>query len=222
MSSRTASFITIHNSHKQQIMLSTATSTISGNTTTPVHQSTGKMKSTWYLREEAELTPVMRFVNSVFDHRNPPVAEKHYGKLPVSSSFDMMLRFAPPVLAAVGVQYLVHTYWRALPLWAASLYWFFVQHFVTDWATNKFVQLGYKWGYLDGDKPRDKVPDFKLNRIAITFVTSVVFRVGLAALYLYDPEQPVALDLLFPVKLFAFCLSLGMSVASPLSVATCR
>ena len=166
------------------------------------------MKSTWYLRNASDQTWSMKFINGVQAHTNAPVIERHYGKLPVGSSWSLLIRFIPPTLVGVVLQYLCHTYWRPLPLWATTLYWFVVQEVVSDWATTMFVRLGYKWGYLDGDKPRDKVPDYKLDRLAAEFIYGVIARVGLGALYLYDASAPVTLSLWFPLQLFTLTLAL--------------
>ena len=174
------------------------------------HQTSGRMRSTWFLAPRTQWSWAMALLNDMQPHTTPAPPE-HFGRLPAMSSAAALATFVPRVLAFVALQHAVHRAWRPLPLPAAVLYWSVAYQVCVGHAATLLLRMGAKWGFFDGARPRDKVPDLMTTKIAAGILWSCVVRIALGALFLYDAAAPVRVSLAAPLHLFVFAMALGES-----------
>ncbi|KAE8220324.1 hypothetical protein CF319_g6129 [Tilletia indica] len=170
-------------------------------------QLVGNMKSTWWR------TPANTFAEELLTRLQPhtlPQVGPRKGKLPVFTPAQQLRWMAPQFIAPILIPWLSRRYGLRWPKWAM------VAFSTTHWlrfagnVVHLFVKLGHKWGYFDGTKPRDKVPDSAVQHLAFVYPSVAVARMLIGVLLIYKPRDPVRLTALLPVKAFLYSIVLDL------------
>ncbi|PWN53407.1 hypothetical protein IE53DRAFT_310250 [Violaceomyces palustris] len=146
-------------------------------------------------------------------HRPPPEPRK--GKLPVFTAGQQLRLFSAGILPTLipiwATQHFLGYVW---PLWAKAVWFGLVSQSINDYYADFLNEMGYKWGYLDGDKPRDKIPDEYVDTIFVLGLVTPFVRLGLVAWITYRPDHSLSLSIsdlpLFYLKLFLVSLFLDL------------
>ncbi|UZJ54461.1 hypothetical protein CBS101457_003781 [Exobasidium rhododendri] len=71
-----------------------------------------------------------------------------------------------------------------------------------------FNKMGQKYGFLDGDHPRDGVPDQYCSKVFWSLIGTVSIRPLFASFLFYDRNEKPTLSLWFPVQMFMYSIIL--------------
>lgn len=67
-----------------------------------------------------------------------------------------------------------------------------------------FNRMGQRYGYFDGDHPRDGVPDEHVGKVVWSMLGTISIRPLFASFLFYDRYEKPSLSLWFPVQMFMY------------------
>lgn len=125
-------------------------------------------------------------------------AVKRHPKVPRLRKRDGNRWMFPRSLAPVALHWLYCKYigggdTAGKPLLVFIWYFLWFMIIGTD-AVRMWHQLGQEYGYLDGQKKRQGVPDDSTHKIFVSLIGTALGRSGLVTLCAYSPDVPPSLD----------------------------
>jgi len=142
------------------------------------------------------------------DDRKPPIHDKN-AKVPRLRQRDFHVFLVPKVITPILIQAAYYQYFKTNPHVLGVFFLYFIHFQLVGKATVDFwKRVGAKYGYLNGVKPRDEIPDSDAGKV----VASVLWGSSLRSLALitiaYKADISPSLSLLLPLQMTAYTISL--------------
>lgn len=153
------------------------------------------MKSTWRYQDRSEWTffhwffEVLNIHPDELDQEAP--RHKKTDKVPYSPEWSSHVW----VLAHASIPLLLHQYYvhqtgKNIGAIGAFILYHLAFQFIGIHQIQIFRRLGYKYGFLDGDKHvRDRIPDASVSKVLVSLVSTATFRPALMVFLTYYADQ---------------------------------
>jgi hypothetical protein len=153
------------------------------------------MKSTWRRHPENWHFPHKLFnffdVQPTYLNRDPPVYSKDT-PVPYLADWEswrwVIFHASIPLLLHQAIYSFTGYNFGHVAAFAWYSIWF---KLIGIHEMRKLRDMGYVWGYLDGDKhARDEIPDVRVGRVLVSVVATTTLRSIMSVYVTYDPKAP--------------------------------
>ncbi len=165
------------------------------------------MHTTWHLKPSSEWTFSQKVLAKLqvfpnFQVEKPAPIRKLGDPVPVYAMRDQALDIAPYCIVPIALQYAFMrlTGFSFHPL-AAYIIYTAGYNMLSLTATRKATRLAQKYGYFDGEHPRDLVPDGQTDYVLFEILKVVLLRPIIILMIAYDRHEIPSVSIFLPLKL---------------------
>ncbi|PWN46593.1 hypothetical protein IE53DRAFT_392425 [Violaceomyces palustris] len=174
----------------------------------------GPMRATWHHKPLDEQSFFEKFLSVAGVLQDPPGSERPpvFAKdepMPYMPIWRQHLwAFPRAVLPLIAHRAFTELTGRTVPpgiagpLYLGYFFLFGIDVFAT------LRRMGKKYGFLDGEVPRDGIPDDDVTRVAVGLFNVILFRCIFAFIFVYDQHETISIQWYWPVQLAAYAIIL--------------